>query len=72
MPSVQREQLQAANEFLEKEIQRLQAAARTDSADQAMLAEFQRMDDQTRRSMAEFLDQNAAPAPQASTARRTL
>ena len=58
---LKREQFQAANAFLEKEIQRLEAAGRPDSPDQAMLAQFQQMDDPTRLSMAEILDQNAGP-----------
>jgi hypothetical protein len=58
---LKRERLQSTNASLEKELQRLQTAGRPDSPDQAMLAEFGRMDDQTRQSMAEFLDQNAEP-----------
>ena len=58
---LKREQLQATSAFLQKELERLQTAGRPDSPDQAMLAQFRRMDDQTRLSMAEFLDQNAGP-----------
>jgi hypothetical protein len=58
---LKREQLQFADAFLEKELERLETAGRPDSPDQAMLAEFRRMDDPTRLSMAEFLDQNAGP-----------
>ncbi len=58
---LRREQLQSTNAFLQQELERLDAAARPDSPDQAMLAEFRQMDDPTRQPMAEFLDQNAAP-----------
>ena len=56
---LKRERLQSSNAFWEKELQRLQTAGRPDSPDQSLLAEFRRMDDATRQSLAEFLDQNA-------------